>query len=103
MEDFKKLKEDIEYLKYTTDDEFNSIRKQFEKTLEFVDSQREVTSAFNLMIQENIKFIKDVYEKFEIKDMEINTLKLNIQTLETLIRTQNIKIETLEYLQSTRK
>ena len=103
MEDLKKLKEDIDFLKYTTEDEFNSIRKQFEKTLEFVNSQREVTSAFNLVIQENIKFMKDVYEKFEIKDVEINNLKLNIQTLETLIRTQNIKIETLEFLQNIKK
>ena len=40
---------------------------------------------------------------FEIKDVEINNLKLNIQTLETLIRTQNIKIETLEFLQNIKK
>ena len=103
MEDLKKLREDIEYLKFTTEDEFNSIRKQFEKTLEFVNSQNEATSALNLMIQENIQFVKDVYEKFEIKNIEVNTLKLKIQTLETLIRTQNIKIETLEFLQNIKK
>ena len=103
MEDLKKLREDIEYLKFTTEDEFNSIRKQFEKTLEFVNSQNEATSALNQMIQENIQFVKDVYEKFEIKNIEVNTLKLKIQTLETLIRTQNIKIETLEFLQNIKK
>ncbi|CAM2746422.1 hypothetical protein SAMN02745938_11178 [Flavobacterium psychrophilum DSM 3660] len=103
MEDLKKLKEEIEFLKFTTEDEFNSIRKQYEKTLEFVNSQSEVTSALNQMINENINFVKDVYEKFEIKDIEINTLKLNIQMLETLIRTQNIKIETLEFVQNLKK
>ena len=103
MEDLNKLREEIEYLKFTTEDEFNTIRKQFEKTLEYINSQTEAASALNLMIQENIQFVKDVYEKFEIKNIEINNLKLNIQTLETLIRTQNIKIETLEFLQNIKK
>lgn len=103
MEDLKKLREEIEYLKFTTEDEFNTIRKQFEKTLEYINSQTEAASALNLMIQENIQFVKDVYEKFEIKNIEINNLKLNIQTIETLIRTQNIKIETLEFLQNIKK
>ena len=103
MDDLKKLKEDIEFLKFTTEDEFNSIRKQSEKTLEFINSQSEVSNAINQMIKENILFVKDVYEKFEIKDIEINTLKLNIQTLETLIRTQNIKIETLEFVLKIKK
>ena len=103
MEDLKKLKEEIDYLKFTSEDEFNSIRKQFEKTMEFVNSQNKVTSALNQMINENIQFVKDVYEKLEIKDIEINTLKLKTQTLETLIRTQNIKIETLEFVQNLKK
>jgi HEAT repeat protein len=103
MEELQKIKEEIEILKFATEDEFNSIRKQFEITLEFIKSQNEVTSAINNMTQENVLFVKDVYEKFEIKNIEINTLKIKIETLETLIRTQNIKIETLEYILNLKK
>ncbi len=100
MEDLKKLKKEVEILKLTTEDKFNSIHNQSEKILEFINSQSEVSSSLNQMIKENILFVKDVYEKFEMKKIEINTLKLNIQMLETLIRTQNIKIETLEFAQN---
>lgn len=98
MTEIEKIKEDILFLKFNLENELNEIRKQSEANLKFIKSQTEATKILNQLIKDNIAFMNDVQEKFNIKNIEINTLKLNIEALETQIRTQNIKIETLDYI-----
>ena len=97
MSEIEKIKEEIRFLKFNLENELNDIRKQSESTLKFIKSQTEVTKVMTQSIKNNVIVFNDIKEKFDIKNIEINTLKLNIEALETIIRTQNIKIESLEY------
>ena len=76
------------------EEELNIIRYNFEFTKQYIESDKEKTEALNEVVNSNLEFVKDVNLAFEIKKTQINTLNIKTGMLETLIRTQDIKIET---------
>lgn len=96
MEEIEKLKEEIRYLKFSVEEEFNSIDKQFKDTLEFIKSDKEKTESLIQMSSILKEFIESVNLAFETKKVEINTINIRLNTFETLINTQNIKLKMFE-------
>lgn len=96
MDEIQKIKEDIKFLKFSIEDEFNTINKQFKDTLEFVKSDKEKTEALIQMSSMLKEFMKDVTLAIETKNVEINIINIQLNTFETLINTQNNKLEIFE-------
>lgn len=96
MQELEKLKADYKIFKYATEEEFNDIQKKFKATLAFIESEKEKTLAMDETFRNLAGFMKDVIEKFEIKDIQTNALNNLVKSLEVLIKTQDLKIQMLE-------
>ena len=96
MQELETLKEDYKIFKYATEEEFNYIQEKFKTTLTFIESEKEKTLAMDEIFKKLAGFMKDVIDRFEIKDIQINTLNTLVKSLEISIRTQDLKIQMLE-------
>lgn len=96
MQELETLKQDYKIFKYTTEEEFNEIQEKLKATLAFIESEKEKTLAMNDTFKNLAGFIKDIIEKFETKDLQIDILNTLIKSLEISIKTQNLKIQMLE-------
>lgn len=103
MEEIEKLKEELKFLKFNVEEEFNTINKQFKDTLEFIKSDKEKTEALIQMSAILKEFMENVNLAIETKKVEINTINVRLNTFENLINTQNIKLKTFEEILNLKK